>query len=207
MRIALINGSPKRKNSASEILLNDLKTFITYDYSEFVFNTSTISDDFIKELNSFDALVFFFPLYVDGIPSHLLSCLCQLEDIGIANKSIRVYGVANNGFYEGIQNDVALEILENWSNKMGLMWGMGIGFGGGESLVTMQNIPSGEGPKKPLSMAFKELATIIGTKSSAENNYIQIQMPRNTYKSSAEMLWKNLIRENDGKIKDFERKL
>jgi len=207
MKIALINGSPKIGESASRILLNDLKTFISSDTVYFTFNTPKINDDFIKCLNDFDALVFFFPLYVDGIPSHLLSCLCELEDIGIRNKNIRVYGVVNCGFYEGIQNDVALEILENWTYKLGLVWGMGIGFGGGGALLGMKTLPVGKGPKASLGVLFKELAEKIEAKSSSENKYISIKLPRFLYKILADMGWRKTIKANGGKTKDLSRRL
>lgn len=207
MKIALINGSPKSKDSASGILINDLKTFISSDTKEFMFNTPKIGDDFMKHINSFDAFVFFFPLYVDGIPSHLLSCLCQLEDTGIINKDTKVYGVVNNGFYEGVQNDVALEILKNWSDRMGLKWGMGIGVGSGGGLCGMKSLPIDKGPKAPLGIALKEFAQVIQSKSSSENIYTQLKMPRFLYKFSAESLWKSAIKANGGKIKDIKRRL
>ena len=136
MKIAVINGSPKKSDSASATLLKDLKTcfpkeisFIDYDL-----RVSTISPEIIEEFNQFDALVFAFPLYVDGIPSHLLSCLCEIETYGIENKAIHVYAIANCGFYEGKQNRNALHIMQNWCEKVGLIWGQGIGVGGGGAL-------------------------------------------------------------------------
>ena len=206
MSIALINGSPKRGYSASGVLINDLKTFISSDTLCFEFNTPKISDDFIKCLNDFDALVFFFPLYVDGVPSHLLSCLCELEDMKIINKNIRVYGVVNCGFYEGIQNNVALEILENWTHKLGLVWGMGVGFGGGGALMSMKTLPIGKGPKASLGVLFKYLAKKIEEKSSSENKYISINFPRFLYIVLAEWGWKRAIKANGGKTKDINNK-
>ena len=207
MKIALINGSPKRSKSASSVLLNDLKTFISSDTMSFEFHTPKVSDDFIKCLNDFDVLVFFFPLYVDGVPSHLLSCLCELEDINITNKNIRIYGVVNCGFYEGIQNNIALEILKNWTLKLGLVWGMGVGFGGGGALLSMKTLPIGIGPKASLGVAFKYLAKKIEEKSSSENKYISINFPRFLYIVLAEWGWKRAIKANGGKTKDISRRL
>ena len=101
MKIAVINGSPKKSDSASTTLLNDLKTCFTKEISfiDYDLRVSTMSPDIIEEFNQFDALVFAFPLYVDGIPSHLLSCLCEIETYGIENKAIHVYAIANCGFY------------------------------------------------------------------------------------------------------------
>ena len=105
MRIAFINGSPKVKNSASGALLEDLKGYFseTNEILDLGFHTTDVSETVKAELSTADAWVFAFPLYVDGIPGHLLSCLVQLEEICIHNPQIQVYGIVNCGFYEGIQ--------------------------------------------------------------------------------------------------------
>jgi hypothetical protein len=76
-------------------------------------------------LTECNVLVFAFPLYVDGIPSHLLNCLRKLEKFfgGLDKKDIMVYSLGNCGFYEGDQNKLAIEMMENWCAKAGLKWG------------------------------------------------------------------------------------
>ena len=77
MKIALINGSPKSKQSSSEAILNDLQTCLSKDIEvdNYSFRKSFLTKDEIEALVNFDVLVFAFPLYVDGVPSHLLNCL------------------------------------------------------------------------------------------------------------------------------------
>ncbi|HAW69762.1 MAG TPA: hypothetical protein DHD79_09105, partial [Firmicutes bacterium] len=86
----------------------------------------------MAELAACDTLVFAFPLYVDGIPSHLLSCLSQMEGYlkPLASKEMRVYAIVNCGFYEGRQNQHALDMMQNWCAKTRLIWGHGLGIGG-----------------------------------------------------------------------------
>ncbi len=80
MKIAFINGSPKIKGSASACILKDLKLFLNNNIiSEYNFNKKKLTLKQMEELARCDILVFAFPLYVDGIPSHLLNCLIQLE--------------------------------------------------------------------------------------------------------------------------------
>ena len=141
MKIALINGSPKTNRSASGTLLADLQKYITGintapeslkpEIAEYSCNIPAISDKIIVELQNTAVLVFACPLYVDGIPAHLLSCLMQLESANWKNHSIHVHGIVNCGFYEGIQAEPALCVLQNWCAKTGLIWGGGIGVGGG----------------------------------------------------------------------------
>ena len=87
MKIALLNGSPKYKNSSSEILLADLKSCILEaaktaedacretDILEITLHHDNVPPEIIQKLESADAWVFSCPLYVDGLPGHLLSCL------------------------------------------------------------------------------------------------------------------------------------
>ena len=155
MRIALINGSPKVKNSASGTLLEDIKGYLgeKAELIEFGFHASVLSNETLDALSQAETWVFAFPLYVDGIPGQLLSCLIQLEEARIRNPQIRIYGVVNCGFYEGIQAELALQLLQNWCEKTGFLWSGGIGVGGGGGLAMMPKLPPGQGPKAPIDKA------------------------------------------------------
>ena len=152
MRIALISGSPKVNNSASDALLEDLKGYLG-ERAEVVnleFHSPTISKEVSEELAKTDTWVFAYPLYVDGIPGHLLSCLIQLEEARIQNPKIHIYGIVNCGFYEGIQAELALKILQNWSAKAGFIWSGGVGVGGGGGLAMMPKLEPGKDPRHQL---------------------------------------------------------
>lgn len=209
MNIALINGSPKRSESASKALLSNLKGLFSDEYNikEFMLHTPNITEDEIKDMCNYSSWVFAFPLYVDGIPSHLLSCLCKIEQLGIDCKNIHVYAIVNCGFFEGKQACNALDILKNWCNKAGLVWGSGIGFGGGGSLEYMQGVPLGSGPKATLGKAFDELTSAILTQTFRENIYTSIGFPRFLYKIGGDRGWKKMIIENGGKKKDLKKRL
>lgn len=204
MRIAMINGSPKvNETSSSGELLRELKKCISGEvaYSDYTLRKSVLAEHITKELDECSVLVFAFPLYVDGIPSQLLSCLVQLEQVGFANKDIIVYGIVNSGFYEGKQNAIALEILQNWCNKTGLKWGAGVGVGGGGGLAQMTSVPLGKGMKSSLGKAFNTLGESIMSMSTIENIYISIHLPRWFYKIMAEIGWKTQLKKTGDKTK------
>ncbi len=216
MKIALINGSPKTKASASKSLLDDLKHYFPEQtqITEFAFHTPELSPDTIQELYKADAWIFSFPLYVDGIPGQLLSCLVQLDETIQQGKTaeadlkqIRIYGIVNCGFYEGIQAEYALQILQNWCNKTGYLWGGGIGVGGGGGLAQMPNTESGHGPREPINHALSLLSEKILTSDTTENSYVSVAFPRHLYKMAAQFGWRQLIRANGGKAKDLGKKL
>lgn len=88
MKITLINGSPKVKDSASGLILNELKIFLNnsedeaernISISEYNFRKNKLDSAVIEEVVTSDILVFIFPLYVDGVPSHLLRLPCSVR--------------------------------------------------------------------------------------------------------------------------------
>lgn len=210
MKITLINGSPKIKNSASGILLDELKSLRSDDcITEYGFHTPALPSEMnLAEFGQQDAAVFAFPLYVDGIPSHLVNCLCQLETYFKTNSSnLIIYAVVNCGFFEGNQNRYALEIMKNWCAKSGLKWGQGVGIGGGGMLDELQNVPAGKGPRKNFSGAIGQLSEHISLGTSAEDICVSPGIPRLAYKMGAEAGWRQQIKANGLSQKDLFRKL
>lgn len=211
MRIALINGSPKVKRSASGELLEDLRCCISgrAEIVELGLHSTVVPEEGSEELQDTDAWVFAFPLYVDGIPAHLLSCLMQLEQEQVKKREIPVYGIVNCGFYEGIQAEYALKLLQNWCVKAGFIWGGGIGVGGGGGLESMPRTESGHGPRAPIDKALGVLADkILQCEAQAnceaqENQYVSVAFPRFLYKMAAQMGWRRTIRANGGKAGDL----
>lgn len=143
-------------------------------------HTADISPDTLKQLPAADALVFSCPLYVDGIPAHLLSCLVKLEELlskstHPENHAVRVYALVNCGFYEGI--------------------------GGGLSQMTAPK--PGQGPKAPVDHALHELADIILTGKTIENKYVSVAFPRFLYKMAAQLGWRQMIRANGKRARNL----
>lgn len=85
----------------------------------------------LNEISEADTVVFSMPLYVDGVPSHLLSFLKKMElFFHDHNKDINVYVIANNGFIEGKQNEPLMQIMENFCDRSRIKWQGGLGIGG-----------------------------------------------------------------------------
>ena len=89
----------------------------------------------LEQLHDADAVVFCLPLYVDGIPSHVLRFMEEMEAFCRQNSlRLNVYCVANNGFIEGRQNEPLMQMFEHFCARAGLTWGGGVGIGGGVML-------------------------------------------------------------------------
>lgn len=206
-QIILVNASPKRKDSASGAALEVLKNYINQqNIVEYSFIKHQIPVEF--QIGDQDVLVFAFPLYVDGVPSHLVSCMAELEKKVINVNNIRVYAIANCGFYEAKQNINALEIVENWCERSHINWQYGLGIGGGGMLTMIQKESITKGPLKSAIREFRVLADAIwqGTMRQ-DNHYVNPDFPRVLYKLAAEMGWRQMIRSNGGKRKDLFHKV
>lgn len=208
MKVALINGSPKAKDSTSGTLLEDLKYQIAHraDLTELVCRNASLPNGTLEDLRNADAWVFAFPLYMDGIPSHLLSCMIQLEEVGLRNSNIHVYGIVNCGFYEGKQAELAMEVMQNWCAKAGFIWSGGIGVGGGGGLAMMPKTVPGHGPKAPIDQALGILAESILQRNQQNNHYVSVAFPRFLYKMGAQIGWRQMIKANGGRKKDLGKR-
>lgn len=208
MKVAWINGSPKAENSASGSLLNDLSCYVSdrVEIFEAAFHNTYVPEETVEELGRAQAWVVAFPLYVDGIPAHVLSCLVQLENVPWRERQIHIYGIVNCGFYEGIQAESALKILENWCRKTGFIWGGGLGIGGGGALAQMPQTKNGHGPKAPVDAALQSLADDILSCRTHKNQFVSIAFPRPLYQLAAQIGWRLTIRANGGKIKDLGKR-
>lgn len=139
MNVLIINASPKKKGGASRTFSSQLKLMLagckvtTCDVC-----TRGNYENALGLLPAADAVVISVPLYVDGIPSHLLPFLVEAEQLCIKNKlQFKLYVISNNGFIEGVQNKLHLNMYEAWCKRAGIEWGGGFGIGGGVMLYVL----------------------------------------------------------------------
>jgi len=195
MKIILLNGSPKNKDSASGIILTALQERIGKTHECVICHAANQDkQEIIQAISGANALVVSFPLYVDGIPSHLLRLLDEIQhEIADTAPGLLVYAIVNNGFYEGRQNVTALDMMRNFCDRAGLAWGQGVGVGAGGMAGAA---PVGHGPMKNLGSALDLLAENILGNNSAEDYIFEPNFPRFLYKASAHVGWKMQARKN-----------
>lgn len=139
MKTVFINGSPKKKFSASAYFLDVQKCFVKGEKVKEVLRNKQDHERILGTLKDSDAVVFCLPLYVDCIPSHVISFLKEMEGFCQENHlKLNVYVIANNGYIEGVQSKALLQVFRNFCTRSGLNWGGGIGIGGGVMLNVMR---------------------------------------------------------------------
>ena len=135
MKTVFINCSPKKRFCASAYFLFLQRLFVGGEKVTEKLRTPADHDRILKQLREAQAVVFGVPLYVDGIPSHVLRFMEKMEAFCRENGlHLRVYCIANNGFIEGKQNEPLMQCFEHFCSRAGLFWGGGVGIGGGVML-------------------------------------------------------------------------
>lgn len=139
MKTVFINGSPKKSFSASAYFLSVQNFFVKGEKIKEVLRTKNDYERILNSIKDADAVVFCLPLYVDGVPSHVLSFLKEMERFCQQNQlKLNVYAIANNGYIEGVQSEALMQVLRNFCTRSGQVWGGGIGIGGGVMLNVMR---------------------------------------------------------------------
>ena len=135
MKTVFINCSPKKRFCASAYFLALQRLFVGGEKVTEKLRTPADHARILEQLRDADSVVFCLPLYVDGIPSHVLRFM---EDLEVFCKEyslhFSVYCIANNGFIEGKQNEPLMQAFEHFCARAGLSWGGGVGIGGGVML-------------------------------------------------------------------------
>lgn len=203
MRISIINGSPKLGESTSALLIEYLTGFLNGDYTVCKPDNS---EPQISEIVRSDAVVFVFPLYVDGIPSHMLQFLGELEKRGFSESTV-IYCVINNGFFEGSQNHVAIEQMKCWCCAADAKWGCAVGSGAGEMQPFIKNVPLGHGPNKNLGNALQKLSERIAELKSSDDILISPNWSRPLWRlQSSLFMWLPRAKRNGLKRRDLFQK-
>jgi len=203
MKITFINGSPKKKGSASGKLICELRGRLS-DVPERI--TAGLAEhsaaEIIDAIQNCDAIVFVFPLYVDGLPSGLVRFLDEYRNtISHAAPRAKVYVVVNCGFYEARQNAIAIAMMENFCASSSLTWGRGLGIGCGGMIG---DVSLNRFPMKKIGRELDELAKNICGLETAENSFVEPSIPRFLYMLLANLSMKLEMRRQSKKTGSLE---
>ena len=146
-----------------------------------------------------DSIVLILPLYVDALPSTVLSFLVELAQYArqnqLSGRRPAFYAVINCGFFEGEQNRPALSVLRNFCQREGFIWRFGCALGGGEFLSN-PSLPLENPPKHTTHAALSAIAEdlITDDKSPCEDRYATPTIPRILYSLGGTMGWRSMAK-------------
>ena len=182
MKTLIINGSPKTKNSNSEVLVNKLNHYLNTDTIQI--NIKNYKENI--DLSNYNTIIFVFPLYVDGIPSHLLEALTNLN----INESTNIYAIVNCGFPESAHTKQSLDLIRNYSIHRNLNYKGGLGIGGCGGLNGMNKNKLLKFTSKSIDKNIEELSEFILNNDPYKNTYITTNIPNSIYRYIGNLSWK-----------------
>jgi hypothetical protein len=212
LKISYLNGSPKKKASMSANILNAMEKRLAG--TESIWLTGSAREA-AAELLSCDALVMAFPLYVDGIPSHLLRFLEELEralsrpvsdpatPADDPPKSVKLYSIINCGFMEPENAQIAIDMIDRWRQKSGLVAGQTAAFGGGGMGPSLK---IGRGAGKNYGKALDAMTENIKNESTETPILTSANIPRSLYMKVAHFHWRAAARKRGLKPKELYRR-
>jgi len=211
MKISIINGSQKHGESNTECIIERFKGFINQSNEINIFNCglNQLTNDNFEKIMSADAVVLVFPLFVHSLPSNTLKMLIELENIIASRqkKDLIMYTIINNGFFEGKQNIIAFEIIKNWCEKSGVIFGGGIGQGAGEMIIRTKHLGQERDLFKSLNCALQTMVKSIDEKKPMDVQYLEPNFPRFLWRFMAIRNWNNLAKNNGLSKKDVLKRL
>lgn len=203
MKVALINGSPKKEYSHSHDLLRRFASYLS-DYEPLYISLGTEKDakNACFQVNTCDAMVIAAPLYLDGFPSAVLQFMSEME-YRYHGQGIPAAFIINCGVYDGKCAETAVRIAKNWCKKAKLNYVMTVSLGGCEVLENYADIKTGDGVLKALAGAFVIMALGIRGNNTKQDQYLVLRMRQFSYQKSVEKKWKKEIRQNGLSTRDL----
>ena len=181
MSTLMLCGSPHNEGGNSTYFLNALKDKL--GGNEEIYHTMQAPEvsetAFLQALENGENIVFSFPLYADSLPAYFLAFLKRLKTSaeGIVSQS-RVYVIVNNGFYDDVQNNIAIKIMWKWCEKCGLGKGRALAVGAGGMVHAA---PLGKGPLAKVDAALEQMAENIKNSRSGDTIFVKPSFPRFLY--------------------------
>lgn len=214
MKVAVLDGTPKSKESRTRYLIDFI--LANLDEAHINDNIKMIKKNMWREyfdtIVRSETIILVSPLYVDGLPSHVLDFLYHFEkylkENNITKLNMVMYFVINCGFYEGFQNKIALKIIDNWCLRTGIVKGQGIGIGAGTLQATNLKIPFINKSKKTMKKILEDFCGAIEHKEVHEEIYHTPQISRKLCMQLSDVYWYGCAFQNRIKFKDlyFKRK-
>jgi len=141
MKLTVFNGSPRGKNSNTEIFLEHflngflIKEGNVYEYA--YLNRAKGQDRFLELFKEAENVLLAFPLYCDAMPAMVKTFIESLEPLCGRKGNPNIGFIVQNGFPEAIHNRYVARYLNKLSSRLGCKCMGTIIKGGGEGARTM----------------------------------------------------------------------
>ncbi len=216
--IALV-GSPKGPSSNSNSIADYMLLKLEYHgyQTEKIFIYSELRKspelrELIEKLNDADVVSLIFPLYVDSLPAGLIKALeliSKKRKVDKTSKTQQLMAICQSGFPESHQNDLALDMCQNFATQSNFQWIGGIAIGGG-SMIGELDIKEAGGRlqhiKKALDIATQAIADSHDIPQEAKDAVAKMPIPAMLYRMVGSLGWNKAAKKNGLRKKDMYAK-
>ena len=141
MRLTVINGSPRHRKSNTGVFLDNFLTGFQAGGGEvasshFIY-PSTSKDELVGAFTGADVLLLGFPLYVDAMPSGVMSFFEALKPLCGREGNPGLLFMVQSGFPEAFHSRFVERYLEKLASRLGCQYHGTIVKGGGEGIREM----------------------------------------------------------------------
>lgn len=141
MTTLFINGSPKSKGSTSALLTGLLSLCVRGEVIKEQVGLKGDHHRILHQIKGGNTVVFVLPLYLDGIPAHVLAFMKEMESYCQEELlELKIYVVSNGGFIEGRQSQPLMDVFENFCARCHFKWCGGVGIGGGVMINVLRTL-------------------------------------------------------------------
>lgn len=100
MKLTIINGSPRGKESNSNVIINWIETEIVESIQVYKFYASKVNThkEAVKSIDDNSTVLVVFPLYVDAMPAITKLFFEELEIIANKKENVKIYFIVHSGF-------------------------------------------------------------------------------------------------------------
>ncbi len=209
MNLLIINGSPKKIGSNTEIMLNALRTgLIKSDFAniqQLSLSKVKTLEELVMEIDNTTHLIVGFPLYGNAMPAGLLELFEQIEESFVSLRGKHIGFMVQYGFPEAIHARPIEQYFKDWTIDRGANYSGTIIKGGCDGLSKIKNLKKNHKVIKGLHEIGQSYSVKDGFNLSQVKTFAGIEQQRQqnqwvmnrVVKVMNHFYWKKLLKKNN----------
>lgn len=196
MKTLIINGSPKEENGNTAIFIKEFLAGTGNDY-EIRCSMSSDPQELARYLEQFDAVLFFFPLYVHSMPGNLQKVV---EEMRLVSERKYLGFIEQHGFVEAKQSEYLQASCKQLAKRLGYCY---LGYVTRGNAAGVYMMP--ETANKELFQQLRQLGKVYAKTNTFDQHTVRelatpYKVPRSMKIVSAlkldKIMWKRMLKSN-----------
>ncbi len=191
MKIVIINGSPKGKTGATEIVTRKLVPCFEGDEIEEVYlKQGEDQEDILKKINQSDGFVLVSPLYWNGLPFAVMQLLAMGQYRILRHMPFAC--VLQSDMANAVQYQETFALFHQFAKKADLQLYRIVGIEQGGALYNLSKVKLGVPPTGNMKKEFHTLVECFHQKKEEKDVTVDFHIPSMVYTQMEKKRWKEL---------------